>query len=94
MQSPAGDIRDLTVDMSLPLASFSEQITVTSTGTPTPQAQLGATVTALTEPDYQGTRDIQEGLRLVPGLQAVQTGQAGGTTAYLFAAAAAMRTRF
>ena len=79
--SAAGETRDLTVDMSLPLASFSEQITVTSTGTPTPQAQLGATVTALTEPDYQGTRDIQEGLRLVPGLQAVQTGQAGGTTA-------------
>jgi iron complex outermembrane receptor protein/vitamin B12 transporter len=73
-------MQDLTLDISLPLASFSEQITVTSTGTPTPQSQLGATVTSLTETDYQGTRDLQEGLRLVPGLQAVQTGQAGGTT--------------
>jgi vitamin B12 transporter len=72
--------QELTLDISLPLASFSEQVTVTSTGTPTPQAQVGASVTSLSETDYQGTRDIQEGLRLVPGLQAVQTGQAGGTT--------------
>jgi len=37
-------------------------------------------VTSLSQTDYQGTWDIQEGLRLVPGLQAVRTGQAGGTT--------------
>jgi vitamin B12 transporter len=77
---PAGDGRDLTVDIVLQLASLSEQITVTSTGTPTPQEQLGAAVTVLNSSDYQGARDIQEGLRLVPGLQATQTGQAGGTT--------------
>jgi iron complex outermembrane receptor protein/vitamin B12 transporter len=71
---------DLTVDIVLTLASFSEQVTVVSTGTPTPQAQLGAAVTVLSASDYAGTRDIQEGLRSVPGLQATQTGQAGGTT--------------
>jgi iron complex outermembrane receptor protein/vitamin B12 transporter len=74
------DSKDLTMNMSLPLASYSEQITVTSSGTPTPQAQLGVSVSSLTQTDYEGTRDIQEGLRLIPGLQAVQTGQAGGTT--------------
>ena len=72
--------REVIVDVVLQLASLPEQITVTSTGTPTPQAQLGATVTVLNPFDYQGTRDIQEGLRFVPGLQATQTGQAGGTT--------------
>ena len=72
--------QELTVDINLPLASFSEQITVTSTGTPTPQAHVGASVTSLSQTDSEGTRDIQEGLRLVPGSQAVQTGQAGGTT--------------
>jgi iron complex outermembrane receptor protein/vitamin B12 transporter len=77
---PQSASKDVTVDISLPLASYSEQITVTSSGTPTPQAQLGASVTSLTQADYQGTRDIQEGLRFIPGLQAVQTGQAGGTT--------------
>ncbi|MGB8029140.1 MAG: TonB-dependent receptor plug domain-containing protein [Terracidiphilus sp.] len=74
------DGRDLTIDIVLPIASLSEQITVTSTGSPTPQAQLGAAVTVLTADDYQGTRDIQEGLRFVPGLDVTQTGQAGGTT--------------
>jgi vitamin B12 transporter len=68
------------LNVTLPLPSFSDEITVTSTGTPTPQAQLGAAVTTLSQPDYQGTRDIYEGLRFIPGLQAVQTGQAGGTT--------------
>lgn len=73
-------LHDFLLNISLPLASFSEQITVTSTGTPTPQSQVGAAVTTLSEPDFQGTRDIYEALRFVPGLQAVQTGQAGGTT--------------
>ena len=72
--------RESTLDVVLQVAPLSEQITVTSTGTPTPQAQLGAAVTVLNTADYQGTRDIQEGLRFVPGLQATQTGQAGGTT--------------
>lgn len=72
--------RDLTLDIVLQVASLSEQVTVTSTGAPTPQAQLGAAVTVLDNSDYQGTRDIQEGLRFVPGLQATETGQTGGTT--------------
>lgn len=72
--------RELTLDVVLQVASLSEQITVTSTGAPTPQAQLGTAVTVLNASNYQGTRDIQEGLRFVPGLQATQTGQAGGTT--------------
>lgn len=75
-----GDGREVTVDLVLHIASFSQQITVTLTGVPTPQAQLGAAVTVLDPDDYQGTRDIQEGLRLVPGLEVTQTGQAGGTT--------------
>jgi iron complex outermembrane receptor protein/vitamin B12 transporter len=68
-------------NLVLQLASFTDQITVTSTGSPTPESELGTTVTVLDRADYQGTRDIQEGLRLLPGLQALQTGQAGGTTA-------------
>jgi vitamin B12 transporter len=78
--NPVSDSHELTIDVVLPMASLSEQITVTSTGAPTPQAQLGAAVTVLNPDDYQGTRDIQEGLRFVPGLEVTQTGQAGGTT--------------
>jgi iron complex outermembrane receptor protein/vitamin B12 transporter len=76
----AGDSPELTVDIILPIASLSQQITVTATGAPTPQAQLGSTVTVLDSSDYQGMRDIQQGLRMVPGLQVTETGQAGGTT--------------
>jgi vitamin B12 transporter len=75
-----GTNANASMDIQLSLASFSEQVTVTSTGTPTPQGQLGAAVTVLTEQNYEGTRDIQEPLRLVPGLQVTQTGQPGGTT--------------
>jgi vitamin B12 transporter len=74
------ETKDLTLNISLSPATFSEQVTVISSGTPTAQARLGSTVTSLTQQDYHGARDIQEGLRLVPGLQAVQTGQAGSTT--------------
>ncbi|MGA7830812.1 MAG: TonB-dependent receptor plug domain-containing protein [Terracidiphilus sp.] len=77
---PMNDGHELTVNIVLQIASLSEQITVTSTSAPTPQAQLGAAITIMEASDYQGTRDIQEGLRLVPGLEATQTGQAGGTT--------------
>lgn len=77
---PQGNGGELALDFVLQLASFSEQITVTSTGAPIPQAQLGATVTVLSSSDFAGTRDMQEGLRYMPGLQATQVGQAGGTT--------------
>jgi vitamin B12 transporter len=78
---PAVNAHEPIVDIVLPIATLSEQITVTSTGAPTPQAQLGAVVTVLNPDEYRGTRDIQEGLRFVPGLEVTQTGQAGGTTA-------------
>ncbi len=68
-------------DIKLNLDTLAQQVTVTSTGTPTIQDQLGATVTVLTQSDFAHTHDVQESLRLVPGLQVTQTGQAGGTTA-------------
>jgi len=68
------------VDVRLKLLSLSQQVTVIATGTPTPEAQLGYAVTVLTPKEYQHTRDVQESLPLIPGLQVTQTGQAGGTT--------------
>ena len=75
---PTGE--DLTVDFTLALAAFSEQVTVTSTGLPTPQSQLGAAVTVIDTSDLQGTQEMEERLRYVPGLQTNQVGQAGGST--------------
>jgi vitamin B12 transporter len=76
----SGSNNDLVIDCFLALASLSEQVTVTSTGTPTPQSQLGTTVSILSQRDFVGTRDLQEALPLIAGLQITQTGQAGGTT--------------
>ncbi|MGC9158725.1 MAG: TonB-dependent receptor [Terracidiphilus sp.] len=70
-----------TLDVVLPIASLSQQISVVSTGAPTPQSQLGTSVTVLSPSDYRGMPDIQQGLRMAAGLQVTQTGQAGGTTA-------------
>ena len=78
--APAGYKSTLTIDFALTLASLSEQITVTSTGRPTPESQLGTTVAVLDVPQYTGERDLQEALPWIPGLQVTQTGQAGGTT--------------
>jgi iron complex outermembrane receptor protein/vitamin B12 transporter len=64
----------------LSVGTLTEQITVTTTGTPVPQAQTGAAVTVLTSQQLEGFRDLQQLLRLTPGLQLVQTGQTGGTT--------------
>lgn len=57
-----------------------QQIIVTADGTPTPQAQSGSAVTALSSDRFLLTRDVQEVLRQTPGLQASQIGQAGGTS--------------
>jgi iron complex outermembrane receptor protein/vitamin B12 transporter len=75
--SYSGDVR---VNVILSVEALTQQITVTATGVPTPQAQLGSAVTMLTSADYPNTQDVQESLRLIPGLQVTQTGQRGGTT--------------
>ena len=76
----AAGSKDPVVNFALSLASLSEQVTVASTGTPTPESELGTSVTVLSQQDYAGTRDLQEALPSIPGLQVTQTGQAGGTT--------------
>ena len=68
------------LDVILATQTLTEQITVTATGTPTPEAQTGASVTVIPAGDYRYMPEVQDPLRLVPGLQVTQTGQMGGTT--------------
>lgn len=67
-------------DVVLKLDKLAQQVTVTATGVPTLQQNLGSAVSVLTQDQFQHTRDIQDALRLIPGAQVTQTGQAGGTT--------------
>ena len=68
------------VDITLATKTLTQQILVSATGTPMPEAQVGASVTVLSAADYRYMPEVQDPLRLVPGLQVTQTGQMGGTT--------------
>jgi iron complex outermembrane receptor protein/vitamin B12 transporter len=67
------------VNVILSPGTLTEQITVTATGTPTPESQIGYSVTVITDDSYQHVLEAQDPLRLVPGLQFTQSGQQGST---------------
>ena len=68
------------MDITLATQTLTQEITVTATGTPTPAAQVGAAVSVLSADQYRYATEVQDPLRLIPGAQLTQTGQAGGTT--------------
>ncbi len=57
-----------------------QSIVVTATGTPTPQAQVSASVTTIPALDFVHRADMVDPLRQVAGLDIVETGQRGGVT--------------
>jgi vitamin B12 transporter len=71
---------EVRVNVILSVESMAQQVTVTATGTPTPQAQVGTAVSVLGPGDSALKSDVQDALRLVPGLQITQTGRRGATT--------------
>ena len=75
----------VTVDVTLAIGPLAQQIVVSASATALPASQVGASVTVLDRdvPQSLGKPDVLEALRLVTGVQVVQTGQRGGTT-YLF----------
>jgi vitamin B12 transporter len=68
------------VDVTLATQTLTQQVSVTASATPTPIAQIGASVTVLTADDYRQYTEVQDPLRQIPGLQVTQIGQLGGTT--------------
>jgi vitamin B12 transporter len=68
------------VNVTLGTPTLTQQVTVTATGAPTPEAQTGASVTVIPAEDFRYAAEVQDPLRLVPGLQMTQSGQMGGTT--------------
>ena len=77
----ASSSTEAAIGLTLATGTLTQQVTVTATGTPTPVAQIGAPVTVLTSNDFRYSTEVADPLRLVPGLQITQSGQAGGTTA-------------
>jgi iron complex outermembrane receptor protein/vitamin B12 transporter len=71
----------VTVDLTLAIGPLAQQVVVSASATALPESQVGASVTVLDRDVLQslGKPDVLEALRLVPGVQIVQTGQRGGT---------------
>jgi vitamin B12 transporter len=70
----------LTQNIVLEAASVHEYATVTATGLPTPVEQTSAAVTLIPGSDLATTVGMVDALRQSPGVDVVQTGQAGGVT--------------
>ena len=68
------------LDLTVATPTLTQEVTVSATGTPLPEAQTGASITVLAAEDYRYMLEVQDPLRLAPGVQVTQTGQAGGTT--------------
>ena len=70
------------IDVNLRVGTLSQQIVVSSTGTPTLETQVGASVSVIDHSDLENQHqlNIADALRLQPGLQIATTGQRGGTT--------------
>lgn len=70
------------VNVMLPIGPFVQEVVVTAAATALPQSQVGAAVTVIDRHTLDGLAkaDVLESVRLVPGVQVVQTGQRGGTT--------------
>ncbi|HEY0785309.1 MAG TPA: TonB-dependent receptor plug domain-containing protein, partial [Acidobacteriaceae bacterium] len=67
-------------NITLEPETLRESVVVTATGTPTPLAQVSASITRLGNIDFQNFTNVTEALRTVPGFHLVQTGELGGQT--------------
>ena len=70
----------LTRNVSLEIKAITSQVTVTTTGTPTPIQQVSSAVTLIPQVDLSTRIGIIDDLRQSPGVAVVQTGQTGGVT--------------
>ena len=72
-----------------------DEISVAATGVPTPTAQVGSSVTVLTERtlEQQQRRTVPDALQQVPGLNVVQTSGPGGQTSVFIRGANSNHTK-
>lgn len=75
-----GELDSVEQDVVLEPEWVRQSIVVTPTGTPTPQAQVSASVTTIPAVDFTNRIDLVDALRQVAGLDVVQSGQNVGVT--------------
>lgn len=76
----SGTLNDIRQDVTLEPAFVHQQVVVTATGTPTPQAQVSAPVSAIDAAQFANRAGIADALRQMPGVTVVQSGQRGAET--------------
>ncbi len=76
----AGQLDDVKQDVTLEPAYVRQQVIVTATGTPTPQAQVSAPVSAIDAEQFRNRAGIAEALRQIPGVNVVRSGERGAET--------------
>lgn len=76
-----GKMTELPV-VTLSIGAITQQVVVSATGTPTPETQVGASVSVIDDEQIQTLNklDVLENLQLIPGAQIVQVGQRGAAT--------------
>ncbi len=70
------------INLSLKVGTTTQEIVVSATGTEIPDSQVGASVSVINQDQFQNKLDVLEPLRLVPGLQIIQTGGRGGQASF------------
>jgi iron complex outermembrane receptor protein/vitamin B12 transporter len=75
-----GATDQVTENVVLETSSVQQQVTVTATGLPTPLAQSSSAVTLIPQSDLATSIGVVDALRQSPGVDMVETGQAGGVT--------------
>jgi iron complex outermembrane receptor protein/vitamin B12 transporter len=68
------------INLSLKVGTTTQEIVVSATGVEIPDSQVGASISVINQSEFQNKLDLQEPLRLVPGMQVVQVGQRGDQT--------------
>jgi vitamin B12 transporter len=71
----------LSRDVFLKIKSMAEEVVVTATGVPVSEAQEGASISVLTQPDFLFRLEVKDPLPAIPGLQSTQSGERGGQAA-------------
>lgn len=76
----AGTLANVTKNVTLEPAWVRQQVIVTASNQPMPQAQVSAPVSALGYADFKNRAGLVDALRQLPGLAVVQSGERGSIT--------------
>jgi len=77
----AGGAHAAEIDLTLSPSMVAREIVVTATGVPIPEEQTGASISVVNEESLATRRNVDEELRIQPGVEVDSTGQIGALTA-------------